>query len=69
VDALDTTEFEVALGFWMSYFNITGYSSMPAAYDESRRPDPEVKQYVRRNKQYEATQKIRGLTYANTQPN
>jgi hypothetical protein len=60
VDTLDTTEFEVVLGFWMTHFNFTGLSTMPAAYDESRYPDPEVKHYVRRNKQYEATQKIRG---------
>jgi hypothetical protein len=60
MDTLDTTEFKVALGFWMTHFNFTGLTTMPAAYDESRYPDPEVNQYVRRNKQYEATEKIRG---------
>jgi hypothetical protein len=58
VDALDTTDFEVALEFLMNYFNFTGYSDPPAAYDESRYPDPEVKNYARRNKQYEVTRKI-----------
>jgi hypothetical protein len=46
VKEIDTTEFEIALEYWMNHFNFVGNNFLPAADDESIYPDPK---HQRRN--------------------
>jgi hypothetical protein len=43
LNELDTAEFKHALDYWMNHFNFAGEEFTPAAYDESRYPNPEQK--------------------------